>query len=126
MLPELSLRVKPGREQPRHKLGRQYQPAWESQSIQNYNEPGGLQIGSQFNPIALPSLLNYTSGLPPSVEGLDFPPELPTPYTAAGMLGYLGMTTLQPKDIGTAYTYLHQDTRRRLRYDRSTRVYDCL
>ncbi|MGA7129152.1 MAG: hypothetical protein WBZ19_22745 [Chthoniobacterales bacterium] len=70
--------------------------------------------------------MNYTSGLPPSVEGLDFPPELPTPYTAAGMLGYLGMTTLQPKDIGTAYTYLHQDTRRRLRYDRSTRVYDCL
>jgi serine-type D-Ala-D-Ala carboxypeptidase/endopeptidase len=86
-------------------LGRRYQAAWESQFIQNYNGPGGLQIGSQFNPIPLPALLNYTSGLPPSKEGLDIPPELPTPYTAAGMLGYLGMTTLEPKDIGTAYTY---------------------
>jgi hypothetical protein len=53
----------------------------------------------------LPALLNYTSGLPPSIEALDIRPELPTPYTAGGMLGYLGMTTLQPKDIGTAYTY---------------------
>jgi serine-type D-Ala-D-Ala carboxypeptidase/endopeptidase len=86
-------------------LGRKFQAAWESQFIQNYNGTGGLGIGAQFNPIPLPSLLNYTSGLPPSKAGLDFPPELPTPYTAAGMLGYLGMTTLQPKDIGTAYSY---------------------
>ena len=86
-------------------LGRKQKPAWESQFIQNYTGSGGLRIGSQFNPIPLPALLNYTSGLPPSAEGLDFPPELPTPYSVAGMLGYLGMTTLQPKDIGTEYTY---------------------
>lgn len=88
-------------------LGEKYLPnAWENQTIGTYNGTAGFQVGSQFNPIPLSTLLSYTSGLPAdNVNGDDWPPYLPIPYSAAGMLGYLNMTTLQPGTPNTVYAY---------------------
>jgi serine-type D-Ala-D-Ala carboxypeptidase/endopeptidase len=87
-------------------VGEKFQPGWETQTIGTYNGTGGLQIGSQFNPIPLSTLLSYSSGLPlDNTSADDYPPDFPTPYTPAGMLGYLNMTNLQPSTPNTAYTY---------------------
>jgi serine-type D-Ala-D-Ala carboxypeptidase/endopeptidase len=88
-------------------LGAQYQdgsvnpPAWLSQTVGDY-----LTIGSQFNSIPLSTLLSYSSGLPADNDTVtDLPPELPVPYSPAGMLGYLSMTNLLPMAPNTAYRY---------------------
>jgi D-alanyl-D-alanine-carboxypeptidase/D-alanyl-D-alanine-endopeptidase len=90
-------------------LGAQYQgppvpgdpPAWLTQTIENY-----LTIGSQFNSIPLSTLLSYSSGLPADNDTVtDLPPELPIPYSPAGMLGYLSMTPLIPEAPNSAYRY---------------------
>jgi D-alanyl-D-alanine-carboxypeptidase/D-alanyl-D-alanine-endopeptidase len=87
-------------------LGLKLGISWKNQTIENYNGTAGLQIGTQFNSIPLSTLLSYTSGLPAdNVTASDDPPDFPTPYSAAGMLGYLNMTTLQPSNIATAFTY---------------------
>jgi serine-type D-Ala-D-Ala carboxypeptidase/endopeptidase len=90
-------------------LGTQYQTSWLTQSIQDYTAnviPGGLQIGSQFDNIPLSTLLSYTSGLPADNHTVtDLPRLVPTPYSPAGMLGYLDMTSLQPAETGSQYTY---------------------
>jgi serine-type D-Ala-D-Ala carboxypeptidase/endopeptidase len=90
-------------------LGAQYQPSWLTQLIENYTGniiPGGLQIGSQFDNIPLSTLLSYTSGLPADNHMVDdLPPDLPVPYSPAGMLGYLNMTSLQPAGTGSQYAY---------------------
>jgi serine-type D-Ala-D-Ala carboxypeptidase/endopeptidase len=92
-------------------LGAQYQnkppDAWMAQTIGDYNNgTTGFQIGSQFNSIPLSTLLSYTSGLPADNDTVtDLPPELPIPYSPAGMLGYLNMTPLVPKAPNSAYRY---------------------
>jgi serine-type D-Ala-D-Ala carboxypeptidase/endopeptidase len=87
-------------------LGQKYLPAWETQTIGNYNGTGGFRVGSQFNGIPLSTLLSYSSGLPAdNVGGDDWPPYFPTPYSAAGMLGYLSMTPLTPVAPNTVYAY---------------------
>jgi D-alanyl-D-alanine-carboxypeptidase/D-alanyl-D-alanine-endopeptidase len=90
-------------------VGSKYHPNWETQYVQNYTVgavSGGLRIGSQFGPMPLPSLLSYTSGLPADNGAADdLPIPLPIPYSPAGMLGYLNMTSLTPTDIGTRYRY---------------------
>jgi serine-type D-Ala-D-Ala carboxypeptidase/endopeptidase len=88
-------------------LGQKYNPSWETQTIGEYN----VNVGSQFHPIPLRDLANYTSGLPTdngTVKVVTLPELLPTPYTPAAMLGYLkgvGTGTWKPTDIGKAYTY---------------------
>ena len=87
-------------------LGEKFQTGWETQTIGTYNGTPGLQIGSQFNSIPLSTLLSYSSGLPKdNSNAYDYPPEFPTPYSPAGMLGYLNMTNLQPSTPNTKYTY---------------------
>jgi serine-type D-Ala-D-Ala carboxypeptidase/endopeptidase len=87
-------------------VGEKFQPGWEAQPIGTYNGTRGLQIGSQFNSIPLSTLLSYSSGLPAdNVSANDYPPDFPTPYTPAGMLGYLNMTDLKPSAPNTEYTY---------------------
>src|ERR1700747_1946585 len=87
-------------------VGEKFQPGWEAQPIGTYNGTRGLQIGSQFNSIPLSTLLSYSSGLPAdNVSAKDYPPDFPTPYTPAGMLGYLNMTDLKPSAPNTEYTY---------------------
>ena len=87
-------------------LGEKFQTGWETQTIGTYNGTPGLQIGSQFNSIPLSTLLSYSSGLPKdNSNAYDYPPEFPTPYSPAGMLGYLNMTNLQPSNPNTKYTY---------------------
>jgi serine-type D-Ala-D-Ala carboxypeptidase/endopeptidase len=87
-------------------LGQKYLAGWEKETIGTFNGTDGFQVGSQFNPIPLSTLLSYTSGLPAdNVGGDDWPPYLPTPYSANGMLGYLSMTTLTPGTPNTAYAY---------------------
>jgi D-alanyl-D-alanine-carboxypeptidase/D-alanyl-D-alanine-endopeptidase len=72
-----------------------------SQTVGDY-----LTIGSQFNSIPLSTLLSYSSGLPADNDTVtDLPPELPVPYSPAGMLGYLSMTNLLPMAPNTAYRY---------------------
>ena len=76
-------------------------PAWLNQPIENY-----LTIGSQFSSIPLSTLLSYSSGLPAdNVTVTDLPPELPIPYSPAGMLGYLSMTNLIPSAPNSAFRY---------------------
>lgn len=88
-------------------LGRTYNPTWETQTIHEYS----VNVGTQFYPIPLLALANYTSGLPTdngSVPIVTLPDLLPTPYYPAAMLGYLkgvGTATWKPTDIGKAYTY---------------------
>jgi len=87
-------------------LGEKFQTGWETQTIGTYNGTPGFQIGSQFNSIPLSTLLSYSSGLPKdNSNAYDYPPEFPTPYSPAGMLGYLNMTNLQPSTPNTKYTY---------------------
>jgi D-alanyl-D-alanine-carboxypeptidase/D-alanyl-D-alanine-endopeptidase len=90
-------------------LGAQYQTGWKTQLIENYTAAmlsGGLQIGSQFNNIPLSTLLSYTSGLPADNKTVtDLPPDLPVPYSPAGMLGYLNITSLAPSGTGSSYAY---------------------
>ncbi|MBV8212890.1 MAG: beta-lactamase family protein [Verrucomicrobia bacterium] len=88
-------------------LGEKYNRTWETQTISEYN----INVGSQFDPIPLKALANYTSGLPAdNVSGkiVTLPKYLPWPYYPAAMLGYLngvGTATWKPTDIGKAYTY---------------------
>jgi serine-type D-Ala-D-Ala carboxypeptidase/endopeptidase len=85
-------------------LGRTYNPTWETQTIGEYS----VNVGTQFQPIPLLALANYTSGLPTdngSVPIVTLPKYLPVPYSPAAMLGYLNGTTLQPIKVGKAYTY---------------------
>jgi D-alanyl-D-alanine-carboxypeptidase/D-alanyl-D-alanine-endopeptidase len=92
-------------------LGGQHQPKWENQSVKDYSRAfkrDGIQVGSQFHPIPLLALANFTSGLPADNLGSKgtVPKFLPIPYSPAAMLGYLnGTTTLQPNKISEAYTY---------------------
>jgi serine-type D-Ala-D-Ala carboxypeptidase/endopeptidase len=87
-------------------VGEKFQPGWKTQTIGTYNGTRGLQIGSQFNSIPLSTLLSYSSGLPAdNITAVDYPPDFPTPYTPAGMLGYLNMTDLKPSTPNTKYTY---------------------
>jgi len=88
-------------------LGHKYNRGWEHQTIREYN----IDVGSQFYPIPLLALANYTSGLPTdngTVPIVTFPTYQPRPYYPAAMLGYLkgvGTATWKPTDIGKAYTY---------------------
>ena len=88
-------------------LGHTYNPTWETQTIEEYS----INVGSQFNPIPLLALANYTSGLPTdngTVPIVTLPDFLPTPYYPAAMLGYLkgvGTAKWKPTDTGKAYTY---------------------
>jgi serine-type D-Ala-D-Ala carboxypeptidase/endopeptidase len=89
-------------------LGKKYNPSWEKKTIGDYATK--ISVGSQFHPIPLVALANYTSGLP--ADNVSPPPTpstpayLPVPYSPAAMLGYLkGTTKLKPTDIGKAYTY---------------------
>jgi D-alanyl-D-alanine-carboxypeptidase/D-alanyl-D-alanine-endopeptidase len=67
---------------------------------------GAAKIGSQFSQIPLSTLANYTSGLPEDNGSTSvMPPYWPAPYSVAGMLGFLNMTALTPKDNGREYTY---------------------
>ena len=87
-------------------LADKYSVDLHSQTIGNYNGTTEFQIGSQFNSIPLSTLLSYTSGLPADNDTVsDLPPELPIPYSPAGMLGYLNMTPLVPKAPNSAYRY---------------------
>jgi len=87
-------------------MGEKFQKGWETQTIGTYNGTPGFQIGAQFNSIPLSTLLSYSSGLPQdNSNAQDYPPDFPTPYTPAGMLGYLNMTNLQPSTPNTKYTY---------------------
>lgn len=88
-------------------LGERYLPNWEKKIIGDYATK--INVGSQFHPIPLLALANYTSGLPadnvspPPISSL--PKYLPVPYSPAAMLGYLKGTTLKPTSISKAYTY---------------------
>lgn len=86
-------------------LGQKYNPTWEKKTIGDYATH--INVGTQFHPIPLLALANYTSGLPadnvPPVTTL--PEYLPVPYSPAAMLGYLKGTSLKPTDISKTYTY---------------------
>lgn len=88
-------------------LGEKYLPvSWETQTIGTYNGTNGFQVGAQFNGIPLSTLLSYTSGLPADNNGpTDLPPDLPVPYSPAGMLGYLNMTSLTPSTPNSTFAY---------------------
>jgi serine-type D-Ala-D-Ala carboxypeptidase/endopeptidase len=91
-------------------LGQKFLPGWGTKTIASFNgnpETPGFQIGSQFNPIPLSTLLSYTSGLPmDNSGGNDWPEYVPVPYSPAGMLGYLNMADLKlVAPPNTAYTY---------------------
>jgi len=79
----------------------------EGQSNQNLTLGDfSLDIGSQFLNIPIVDLVTYTSGLPQDNDTVtDLPPFLPTPYSVAGMLGYLNFTGLTPGAAGKKYTY---------------------
>ena len=86
-------------------LGEKYSPRWETKTVGDYASK--IDVGTQFHPIRLLDLANYTSGLPadnaPPITTL--PQYLPVPYSPAAMLGYLKGTSLKPTEIGKAYTY---------------------
>ncbi len=77
-------------------------------TVNDFMAPAGpLSIGSQFGPITLDQLVNYTSGLPSdNAGGTDYPTYLPTPYSEAGMLSYLDSPEAPSvTDRGMTYTY---------------------
>jgi D-alanyl-D-alanine-carboxypeptidase/D-alanyl-D-alanine-endopeptidase len=87
-------------------LAAKYSVELQTETIGTYNGATGFQIGSQFNSIPLSTLLSYSSGLPAdNSDAYDYPPNFPTPYSAAGMIGYLNMTDLQPGSPNIAYGY---------------------